>query len=302
MGIEAFKTWNNWVDYQGNPVIVSKQSEWITADPTFLPPKDTPDGKFHLFAHVMLFGIHHYVSEDGIEWEKTEDKVEPGIRPFLLKEDDTYYLFYEQTFTPMLASIAFSTSKDLIKWSKPKIILKPLTEWEYEGANRVGNPCVVKHKDTYRLYYSAGSVFLRDAMVPEPKYIGVAKAEAIGGPYKRKPTPIISPSKEHIYRNIGAGAIKVLKLGDDWIGFNNGIYRDRHGRNRSAILMLYSADGAVWKDIFKTPIIFSNKGWKRAFVYQLDVRQVDGQYWLYYNGRNGWLAGMEHIGLAILEL
>lgn len=302
MGIEKFKKWDNWVDHASNPVIKSEPPEWIIADPTFVPPDESPDGKWHLFAHVMLFGIYHYVSRDGLKWISVKERIESGLRPFLYKQDDDYYLFYEKLFTILRGVIVFRKSKDLISWTEPKMVLNPNLTWEREGSQRVGNPCLVKDDDKYRLYYSCGSVFLWDVMVPEPKYIGLAEANTIDGPYEKNADPIISPTKKHIYRNFGAGAIKVLKVGADWVGFNNGIYKDRFRRSRSSILLLHSTDGIDWKDVFKRPIIYPTKGWKKALIYQLDVRKVDQKYWLFYNARNGWILGREQIGLATLDL
>nr|MCU0283976.1 hypothetical protein [Candidatus Nanopelagicales bacterium] len=39
----------------------------VLADPTFLPPDATPDGRWHLWAHSLL-GIHHHTSDDGFTW------------------------------------------------------------------------------------------------------------------------------------------------------------------------------------------------------------------------------------------
>ena len=56
----------NWRDYSGNPLIEPPTSEGIIADPTFLTPETTPDGKWHLFAH-SLQGIFHFLSADGLD-------------------------------------------------------------------------------------------------------------------------------------------------------------------------------------------------------------------------------------------
>lgn len=63
-------------------------------------------------------------------------------------------------------------------------------------------------------------------MFPEPRYIGMAKAKNLTGPYKAHPRPVISADPECQYHNIGAGAINVLAdkgRGFLW-GFNNGIF------------------------------------------------------------------------------
>jgi predicted GH43/DUF377 family glycosyl hydrolase len=90
-----------------------------------------------------------------------------------------------------------------------------------------------------------------------------------------------------------------LRVNDTWLGFNNGIYKDK--RTGSSILLLQSDDGIIWHDVFEHPILYPTAGWKRAFVYQLDIRAVGNEYWLYYNARNGWAIGSEGIGLAKLK-
>ncbi|MDD1776632.1 MAG: glycosyl hydrolase family 43 [Candidatus Helarchaeota archaeon] len=304
MAIERYRRWKNWEDCESNPLISPKLPEWIIADPTFIPSNESPDGKWHLFAHGILFGINHFVSSDGINWINTHQKVDSGMRPFLFKDkDDTFYLFYEKMVL-LNSMIVVRKSNDLFHWSEFKAVLKPSLPWEGGIFKNAGNPCLVKAGDKFRLYYSCNSVFLPDCLFNEPKYIGFAESANIEGPYEKHTTPIITPSKENPYRNFGAGAMKVLKLQEDWIGFNNGIYKDKYGRSRSAILLLYSTDGIEWQDIFNTPIIYPifDRVWKRTFVYQLDVRKVKDSYWLYYNARHGWFLGTECIGLARLKL
>ncbi|MFX1294963.1 MAG: family 43 glycosylhydrolase [Promethearchaeota archaeon] len=302
MSVDRIKAWKNWTDNDNNPLINPVPPEWIIADPTFLSPNESPDNMWHLFAHGILYGIYHFISHDGIKWKNTEQNMPSGIRPFLFKENNIYYLLYERIFTTFLANIAICKSSDLYKWTKSKYILTPTRSWEGRFSRRVGSPCLVKFDGKYRLYYSGGSVFLWDTMVPEPKYIGVAEAPKILGPYKKKSKPIISPSKNHKYRNVASGAMKVLKLADSWVGFNNGFYKDKNDRNRSSILLLHSTDGLNWNDVFEKPIIFPTTGWKRAFIYQLGIKKIEGNYWLYYNARNRWIRGIEKIGLAVLHL
>ncbi len=302
MTIEKLKTWNTWVDHDANPLITPEPPEWIIADPTFIPPNESPDKKWHLFAHGILNGIYHFISDDGFKWKNTGYNLSSGLRPFLYKEGNVYYLLYEKMFTPLYGSIVLCKSSDLYNWADPKHILTPSLSWEGRISRRVGNPCLIKNNTKYRLYYSAGTVFLWDSIIPEPRYIGIAEAANIEGPYEKNSNPIIGPSKNHKYRNIGAGAIKVLQFNDLWVGFNNGIYKDRHGRSRSSILLLHSNDGLNWNDVFERPIIYPTKGWKSAFVYQLDVKRIDDEYRLYYNARDGWFRGSERIGLARLKI
>jgi hypothetical protein len=121
------------------------------------------------------------------------------------------------------------------------------------------------------------------------------------GPYKKDPEPMIPMDAKDPYRCRGAGAVKVIY--DErralYYGFNNGIYLDDEGRTRSAILLMSSADGLRWEQVYPGPIVApEGDGWKKALVYQLDVKRVGDEMWMYYNARSGWRFGRECIGLA----
>lgn len=297
----------NWIDHSENPLIEPPFPEFIIADPTVALPTESPDGKWHLFANSLL-GIHHYTSNDGIRWER-ERKMFGGLRPYLYKDFDIYYLLYEYyTLPPIRSCIALRFSTDLRKWSEPKIILEPSLPWECRGniVRTCGNPCLIRIKGgRFRLYYSANLVFLPQLGFCEPLHIGVAEASDIDGPYKKLEKPVLSPSKESPYRNLGAGAIKVIydEESDTFYGFNNGIYKDLSGKTRSSIMLLSSKDGINWSEVYSEPIIFpEGSGWKKALVYQLDVKKVGDEMWLWYNARSGWRFGKERIGLAISKL
>lgn len=293
-----------WVDYADNPLIEPPRPEFLLGDPAILTPSEGPDGQWHMFANTLL-GIHHFVSPDGIGWTRT-GKMFPGFRACVHKEDDTYFLFYELFNVPLFRShVALRTSKDLERWSAAATLLEPDLPWEGKVSRNNGNPCLVKGETGYTLYYSAGVVFFRDLGFCEPRYISVATSGSITGPYEKRGDPIIGPSPDNPYRNRGAGAIKVVRCESQglYYGFNNGMYSDSEGRTRSAILLLSSSDGIAWDQVYDEPIVApSGDGWKRALVYQLDVKRVGDEAWMYYNARSGWRIGRECIGLARCSL
>jgi predicted GH43/DUF377 family glycosyl hydrolase len=295
----------DWVDYPGNPLIEPPAPEFLLGDPSVVLPADSPEGGWHLFANTLL-GIQHYTSSDGIEWAR-HAKVGPGFRAFVFKEGNLFHMFYEHFSVPQFRShVALRTSKDLWRWSEPVKVLEPSLPWEQGRLSRnVGNPCVVATGDRYRLYYSAGVVFHRDLGFCEPRHIGVAHADDLAGPYEKMPEPMIPMDPSDPFRSRGAGAIKVIR--DEgrglYYGFNNGIYRDEQGRTRSAILLLSSPDGLDWEQVYPEPVVAPvGDGWKKALVYQLDVKQVGDEMWMYYNARSGWRFGRERIGLATCSL
>ncbi len=294
-----------WREHEGNPLIAPPFPSPIIADPTFLPPGDTPDGLWHLFAHSIL-GIHHFTSRDGLAWERLPGAVCRGcLRAFLLKRDGSYHLFYERFLRlfpfPYRSRLEVRTSRDLLSWSEPAVILEPTLPWHREGcAGAVSNPCVVEEEEGFRLYYSAGLVYLRYCRFSEPKYIGTAFPRDLPGPYQPAPEPVLQPAAGDRLANMGAGAVKVLKAADGYVGFQNGIYWDPAvSHTRSAIRLVASRDGLDWEVPEREPVLKPGSGWKKGFVYALDVRAVGNRLWLFFNARDGWLTGRESIGLAL---
>ncbi len=291
--------WSAFRDYPGNPLIEPRWPEWIIADPTVLTPGSTPDGRWHLFANG-LGRIHHFTSADGFAWTRGSRALFGGMRPCVRRVGDRFLLFYEHYLSLRRSVVELRTSSDLVSWSAPRTVLEPSMPWEGRLPAVTGNPCLVEGQSGFLLYYSAAAVFLRDCLFIEPRYVGVAEGDAPEGPFRKRAQPIFSPSRDDPYRNLGAGAIKVFRDGDGFVGLENGIYRDAAGASRSAILLLASADGFAWTQVRPEPILGpEGNGWKRAFVYQLDVARSGRELRIYYNARSGWFLGAERIGVAI---
>lgn len=296
-----------WSEHAGNPLIRAPLPSPLIADPTFLPPSQTPDGQWHLFAHSLL-GLHHYSSGDGLRWTLLPQVVaRRALRPHLLVDRGRYHLAYEKVRLPVpwgtwTSHIEIRSSSDLYTWSDPRTLLRPCLPWHRrDSSEAVGNPCLVKVGERWRLYYSAGLVRLEDCGFDEPAHIGVAESASLDGPFVPLQQPLLSPSDADPFANLGAGAIKVLPLADGFAGFQNGIYRDNQGRSRSAIRLLGSTDGLAWTPRSDGPILAPDRGWKSSHVYACDVRWVEGKALLYFNARDGWhwTRGREAIGLAV---
>jgi hypothetical protein len=295
-------SWDTWVDHPENPLIEPPFDTKVIAEPTIIMPDSSPDGRWHLYAVSLDAYINHMDSADGVRWNLL-DRFTPGWNPFVVKEGDTFYMFHHgHWFVKGESAIVCRSSKNLKSWTEDRVVLRPTFDWEKEGGKAVvRNACVVKLPDkTYRLYYASGYGWLDDCGYEEPLYNGVAFATNITGPYRKHDEPVIGPNGDDPYRNIGAGGLKVYYEQSEqvFVGFNNGIYRDREGRSRSAIHMLLSTDGLGWYSFPHNPVLRPEKGWKEALVYQLDIRRVGNEIWLWYNSRDGWKEGVERIGLA----
>lgn len=292
-----------WEKPHAKPVIRPPFPSPVIADPSFLAPDQTPDGLWHLFAH-SIFGIRHYTSTDGSRWRHVHGlTAKKAIRPFIMREQGLYYLFYEKTdkYSPYASHIEMKKSTDLKIWSEAVTILRADNIWSHEGApgGSVSNPCLVKTDEGYRLYVSAGLVYLRDCGFSEPRYIGYSSSTTIEGPYTWADSPVIQPDSLDPYRNAGAGAIKVTRTKNGYIGYENGIAVLKNELSYSAISLLGSADGIHWMKAADKPFLEPGSGWQRDYVYALDIRYYQGKFYLFYNARRGhhWTVGRECLGV-----
>ncbi len=309
----------NWSLFSEMPLIRPPFPSPIIADPTFVFPDDSPDGRWHLFAHSLM-GIHHFTSEDGGTWNRNEIVLRNSMRPFLFQEDSGYYLLYESIRhrgfpwqwlpgQPWASAIEIVHSTDLLSWSEPTTLLEPGQPWHKDDVNgsSLSNPCLVPFEGGYRLYFSAGLTFIPDCGFCEPSFIGVAEANHIMGPFEPRNDPIIEPDVNRKYLNLAAGAMKVLQASDGWVAFQNGIYWDSaKDQSGSAILLLSSNDGLHWIQQVGTPVLSPTSGWRRSHIYALDVRYRarENRFYLYFNARSNWhwTRGIERIGLLTGEL
>lgn len=296
-----------------NPLITPPFPSPIIADPTFIFPTQSPDGCWHLYAHSLL-GIHHFISSDGLHWQRRERVLVGGLRPFLYCNVEGYWLLYERNLSrgvfPLnwlgkwYSRLELIHSPDLLRWSVPTVLLEPSLDWQQDPVlgQAVSNPCLLEVNGQFWLYYSTGLVQLKDCGFNEPLYIGLAVSDSLAGPYKPLEQPILKPSPGEPYCNLGAGAIKVLRTEDGFVGFQNGIYWDEARQaSGSAVLLRSSSDGLNWGYLQSEPLLKPSTGWMRSHVYALDVRRnpADGRFYLYFNARSDWhwTRGREHIGL-----
>src|SRR5262249_28717550 len=117
---------------------------------------------------------------------------------------------------------------------------------------------------------------------------------------------VLSPRPDDARSNLGAGAMKVLRLDDGFVGLQNGIALDRATRrSRSALSVRISTDGLTWRWAHDEPIVAPDAAvpWRRRLVYAVDCRRApaSGQWSLYFNGRDeaAMFAGHEAIGFVV---
>ena len=293
-----------WTDHPDNPLVGPRWWSWLVGDPCVLSPGQTHDKRWRMFCNNVQ-GIYQYVSDDGLSWQLEQRVDAVGFRAWVLPWEGRYHLYYQRFHSLFRRSVmVWRASDDLHRWSDPRVVLRPELPWEGE---HVSNACVLPAPDGgLWQYYSADQVFLKDMGFWEPKHISRAWAPAPEGPWTKHGDPILGPEPGHRFRDAGAGAIKIYDgLLDGWLtGFQNGIFQDEQGRSSSVVLLLRSRDGLAWEEHPTNPILTPSGGeprWRRAQVYQVDVKRVGDALWMYYNARDGWRFGVERIGLTILD-
>ena len=118
-----------------------------------------------------------------------------GTNPHSGFAANRHWVFYYSSSTTFVCR----SSKDLVNWSKDKLILEPELSWEKEEKPVVRNACVLKLPNgKFRLYYAAGYGFLKECEYSEPLYVSFAESEDIKGPYKKFAQPVISPNKKDV--------------------------------------------------------------------------------------------------------
>ncbi len=307
----------HFVLYPNNPIIKRWGLSTIVADPSVLSPNDS-DGKWHIFCHT-LFGVYHFVSDDGIRYDKVAKVVNNAMRPDVKKIGDTYYMYYERVQSLLPRGLAmvglirwkseiwYVTSKDLYTWSQPKVAVSHTRDYEdCKMGISISNPFLIKYGDKYRLYYSAGLSFLKDCNFSEPTHLSYAESDSPDGPFVSRATPIMSPGKDNPVFNEGCGCIKVYSLSDCLIGLINGIYTDGEGNSHSAVMLFRSEDGENFSYVkhLVEPQSIGEDDWMAQYVYASNLAFYEGNAYVYFNARNvaDMLKGREHIGVSIAKL
>ncbi len=313
-----------WSEVPENPLIDPAGyglPELVIGDPQILTPGEHDDqwhAFYHGFSHDSL-GWHtwffHSVSDDGLKWKEVfREEGEVGIQ-YIFSDGDRWIQYYAATTNATGDAelrkkygviIRARTTTDFVNWSEPVNLVMPDLPMEREGSSvEARNPCVIQLPDgRYRMYYSAGMVYLDDAGYGEPKYIFCAEADNPLGPFTKREEPVLAPDASLPYRNHGCGGFKVFGYKDSYIALYNPIYIDAEKKSRSEIRMMFSKDGLSWEEADYNPIIKPEPSipWRSAIIYQLDVVPWKDALWMFFNAREGWRGGEERIGAVRMEL
>ena len=80
-------------DEPGDALIEPPAASPIVADPSFLFPSETPDGRWALVAHDA-WGLRLYRSDDGLSWDGGRRIIRHAMRPFIRRLGGEYRLFF----------------------------------------------------------------------------------------------------------------------------------------------------------------------------------------------------------------
>lgn len=303
--------------FENNPIIKPFDKSFVVADPSLLTPDNAHDKKWHMFFHTN-FGIYHFISDDGISFSKVKRILPRAMRPNINYINGTYYLFYERT-APLIVNaltlvnlakwhseIYVIKSSDLIHWSKPKKVIGNTRDFEKsERGLSISNPYLLHDGDEFVLYYSCGLTFIKDCGFCEPTYISYAKSNKVDCNYISATEPIISPDIKSHYLNLCSGCLKIYKVKDGYVGFQNGIF-DENGKSKSAIIMLSSKDSRKFdfEKVVLQPQMDNGKNWMNQFVYASHLVKYENKLRLYFNARDvaNPIKGRECIGFCEAEI
>lgn len=293
----------SWQNLGDGPLVRPPFLEPVLADPVVLTPEESPDGRWHLFAHAFFRGICQYVSPDGLSWTRHRmSRVAMALRPFIYREGGEYFLLYERLTAlrwPHYDSrIEVRRSKDLVEFGPPQVLLEPSLPWHrtLNQVGNLGNPCLLKVGDRYRLYYSAGVMYLPDCRFDEPRYTAMAEGPSPTGPFTPAQEPQATRDDGSLLDNVYT-ATRVYASQDTFVGLQTCIFREGE-KTRALIRMVRSRDGLAW-EAHGPPLVQPDQPWKKSHVYVGDLKRAGDQWRIYYNGRNGWAVGREGLGVVV---
>ncbi len=318
----------SWFPFSDEPVL---SSQWFLpklCDPAFLFPEESPDQKWHMFAHSWV-GIHHFVSDSGIAWEPMKMVVVRGHSPFIFFDRGTWYLLYEKHNAPIpivemgfgrrlrrkerlkASRIEMLSSNDLVMWSEPRLLLDSRDvsfASDYLEHPRVSRPQLVATDTGYDLYFGASHVVLPDTHQKVSRYFAMAHSESLAGPFvlTNENKPLLEPMPDDADRNLAVGSLKIVPGADGLMAFECGASWDPEaGRTITRMTMLGSLDGKTWNKVPRPPVlVHADRGWADGYVMGCDVRyKSDEECWYCYFSANNAHAGKrwarESLGLLI---
>ncbi|MBO4367559.1 MAG: hypothetical protein J5859_02495 [Clostridia bacterium] len=235
-------------------------------------------------------------SDDGIRWSEPvitlradpssgwEDDINRNCVMYI--PDERGYLMWYTGQARGHSWIGVARSEDGVHFTRFLRIPVLSPEEPFEGAS-VMNPCVLRENGLYRMWYAAGETY-------EPNVICYAESHDGIHWKKHSGNPIFRCAPENKYEQDRIGACDILREENGYLMFYIG-YRDI---DTACVCAARSRDGINnWQRVPENPLIVPTPGsWDKDSCYKpTAVKNGDGIYRLWYNGRSGT---EEYIGCA----
>ena len=198
-------------DEPGDALIEPPAASPIVADPSFLFPSETPDGRWALVAHDA-WGLRLYRSDDGLSWDAGRRIIRHAMRPFIRRLGGEYRLYFERyrpfalVMTALPArprwrsSVACAVSAELSRWGAADELIAPELAWMRDA--RLGfaasNPCLAEDGDALDVLVMVNEPTFSGCLI-ETHVVGLFRMIDRGRPdYKVLGVPNTDPLFAHI--------------------------------------------------------------------------------------------------------
>lgn len=198
--------------------------------------------------------------------------------PFVIKEDEIYKMWFSWRKGRV---IAYTESKDGVRWDNVQVVLIPVTDSPWEG-HEVCRPTIVKKDGLYHMWYT-GMMFPTEINSAR-SCIGYARSKD-GLVWNREEMPVLVPDKA--WENIAVSHPHVIWEEDQ------GIYKMWYsgGRQHEADAIGYaeSRDGIHWEKCSENPVLTpsAENYWEMGKVLAPYVMKKEGYYYMFYQGMDG---------------
>ncbi len=306
MTLQTMNTFDNlsWYPFTEDPILEAKIYTPRLCDPTFILPKDSPDNRWHLFAHNWI-GIQHFVSNNGLDWQAKKMIELRGHSPFIFFNKGLWYLIYEKhdsspdtlNWQELKSNDRISRSRieichteDMVNFSKSQILfdsIKVSFAKDKLQRPRLSRPQLFyDEKLGYRLFFGASHILMKDTKQKATLYFAMASSKSLLGPYEvmNNNQPLISPNADDEHRSLATGSIRILPVkGGGYIALECAFGWDKeNNKSFSSLIQLKSNDGISWRKSERTPVLtLPQKGWASRYITSCDVRYMDDDYCFY---------------------